>query len=45
MVMGFVVDFLGLFFWCGGVVFLPGVLRKAGRRVWFFAGEFMVSAW
>jgi hypothetical protein len=30
MVPGLVVDFWGLFFWRGGVVFLPGVFEKNG---------------
>ena len=45
MVMGFVVDFVVLIVWRGGVVFLQGVLRKVGCRTWFFAGEFVVDCW
>jgi hypothetical protein len=45
MVLGFVVDFWGLIFWCGGVAFLLGVLRKMACGTWFFAGEFVVERW
>jgi hypothetical protein len=45
MVLGMVVDFWGLIFWRGGVVFLPGFLRKTVCRAWFFAGEIVVDAW
>jgi len=34
-----------LFFWCGGVVFLQGVLRNFGGRRWFFVGQFVVNPW
>jgi hypothetical protein len=43
MVLGIVVDFWGLIFRRGGVVFLLGVLRKIACRTWFFAGEFVVD--
>jgi hypothetical protein len=43
MVLGIVVDFWELIFWCSGVAFLLGVLRKTVCRTWFFAGEFVVD--
>jgi hypothetical protein len=45
MVPVIVVDFWGFIFWCGGVAFLLGVLRKVVCRTWFFAGEIVVDAW
>jgi hypothetical protein len=45
MVMGFVVDFWELIIWCGGGVFLQGVLQKKTFCVWCFCGEFVVDAW
>jgi hypothetical protein len=37
--------FFAKFFWCGGVVFLWGFLRKRGVTSWFFDGEFVVGCW
>jgi hypothetical protein len=32
-----------LFFFCGGMVFLLGVLGKCGVLLWCFCGEFVVE--
>jgi hypothetical protein len=45
MVMGFLVDFWGYFFWRGGEAFLLGFSGKVGCRTWFFDGEFVVDRW
>jgi hypothetical protein len=45
MVLGMVVDFGGLIFQRGGVVFLRGFLRKTVCWMWFFDGEIVVDVW
>jgi hypothetical protein len=45
MVLGMVVDFWGLIFRRGGLVFLLGVFEKTACRTWFFDGEIVVEVW